>query len=67
MTKVNFYYGSRTPTLNSTLLNMVPPRMTRLAGLLFTFTIADLLGNDPGGAAKVNVDTQFFFGARGSG
>ena len=28
----------------------------------FNFTIADLLGNDPGGAAKVNVDTQFFFG-----
>jgi hypothetical protein len=26
------------------------------------FTIADLLANDPGGAAKVNTDTQFFFG-----
>ncbi|QIG47570.1 hypothetical protein G5V57_07390 [Nordella sp. HKS 07] len=28
----------------------------------FTFTIADLLANDPGGAAKVNVTKQFFFG-----
>ena len=28
----------------------------------YTFTIADLLANDPGGAAKVNVDKQFFFG-----
>jgi hypothetical protein len=28
----------------------------------FTFTIADLLGNDPGGAAKVDVGSQFFFG-----
>lgn len=28
----------------------------------FTFTIADLLANDPGGAAKVNTGTQFFFG-----
>jgi hypothetical protein len=27
-----------------------------------SFTIADLLANDPGGAAKVNIDTQFFFG-----
>jgi hypothetical protein len=29
----------------------------------FTFTIEDLLANDPGGAAKVDVDTQFFFGS----
>ena len=28
----------------------------------FNFTIADLLDNDPGGAAKVNVTKQFFFG-----
>ena len=28
----------------------------------FTFTIADLLANDPGGAAKVSAGTQFFFG-----
>ena len=28
----------------------------------YTFTIADLLANDPGGAAKVNTGTQFFFG-----
>jgi hypothetical protein len=28
----------------------------------YTFTIADLLANDPGGAAKLNVGTQFFFG-----
>jgi len=28
----------------------------------FTFTIKDLLANDPGGAAKVDVGTQFFFG-----
>jgi hypothetical protein len=28
----------------------------------FTFTIQDLLANDPGGAAKVSVDSQFFFG-----
>ncbi len=28
----------------------------------FNFTIADLLGNDPGGAAKVDVTKQFFFG-----
>jgi len=29
----------------------------------YTFTIADLLGNDPGGAAKVDVSKQFFFGS----
>ena len=29
---------------------------------VFTFKISDLLANDPGGAAKVNVTTQFFFG-----
>ena len=28
----------------------------------FTFSIADLLANDPGGAAKISVDTQFRFG-----
>jgi hypothetical protein len=28
----------------------------------FTFNIADLLANDPGGAAKVDVNKQFFFG-----
>jgi hypothetical protein len=28
----------------------------------FTFTIQDLLANDPGGAAKVDVTKQFFFG-----
>ena len=28
----------------------------------FTFTINDLLANDPGGAVKLNIDTQFFFG-----
>lgn len=28
----------------------------------FTFSIADLLANDPGGAAKVAQSTQFFFG-----
>ena len=28
----------------------------------FTFTIKDLLANDPGGAAKVDVGSQFFFG-----
>jgi|EndMetStandDraft_2_1072991.scaffolds.fasta_scaffold48575_2 hypothetical protein len=28
----------------------------------YTFTIADLLGNDPGGAAKVDVTKQFLFG-----
>jgi hypothetical protein len=28
-----------------------------------TFTIQDLLANDPGGAAKVDVGTQFFFGS----
>jgi hypothetical protein len=28
----------------------------------YVFTIADLLGNDPGGAAKVDVTKQFFFG-----
>ena len=27
-----------------------------------TFSIADLLANDPGGAAKISVDTQFRFG-----
>ena len=27
-----------------------------------TFTIQDLLGNDPGGAAKISGTTQFFFG-----
>ena len=30
---------------------------------VFTFTIADLLANDPGGAAKVDVTKQFFFGS----
>src|SRR4051812_12047594 len=29
---------------------------------VFTFTVNQLLGNDPGGAAKVSVETQFFFG-----
>jgi hypothetical protein len=29
----------------------------------FTFTVADLLANDPGGAAKVSVATQFLFGS----
>ena len=28
----------------------------------YVFTIADLLGNDPGGAAKVDVHKQFLFG-----
>jgi hypothetical protein len=28
----------------------------------FTFSIADLLANDPGGAAKVDLTKQFFFG-----
>lgn len=28
----------------------------------YDFTIADLLKNDPGGAAKVDVTKQFFFG-----
>ena len=28
----------------------------------FTFSISDLLANDPGGAAKVSLATQFFFG-----
>ena len=28
----------------------------------YTFTISDFLANDPGGAAKVNVTKQFFFG-----
>jgi hypothetical protein len=28
----------------------------------YVFTIADLLGNDPGGAAKVDVTKQFLFG-----
>lgn len=28
----------------------------------YTFTIADLLSNDPGGAAKVDLTKQFFFG-----
>jgi hypothetical protein len=28
----------------------------------FTFTINDLLANDPGGAAKVDVTKQFLFG-----
>ncbi|QIG49428.1 hypothetical protein G5V57_17915 [Nordella sp. HKS 07] len=28
----------------------------------YTFTLADLLANDPGGAAKVSTATQFFFG-----
>ena len=28
----------------------------------YTFNIADLLANDPGGAAKVSLTTQFFFG-----
>lgn len=28
----------------------------------FTFSIADLLANDPGGAAKVDITKQFFFG-----
>jgi hypothetical protein len=29
----------------------------------YTFTIEDLLANDPGGAAKVDIATQFFFGS----
>ena len=29
----------------------------------FTFSIKDLLANDAGAAAKINIDTQFFFGS----
>src|SRR5262249_61027939 len=33
----------------------------------FTFTVKELLANDPGGAAKVDVTKQFFFGDSGAG
>lgn len=32
----------------------------------YIFTVKDLLANDPGGAAKVDLTTQFFFGDAGS-
>ena len=50
------------PTSNSVLLNNAAKDDAVGLNGDFTFTIADLLGNDPGGAAKVSVDTQFFFG-----
>lgn len=32
----------------------------------YIFTVKDLLANDPGGAAKLDLTTQFFFGDAGS-
>jgi hypothetical protein len=49
-------------TSNSVLLNNAAKDDVVGLNNDFNFTISDLLANDPGGAAKVNVDTQFFFG-----
>lgn len=54
---------AQTPTSNSALINNAAKDDALVVDSpTFTFTIADLLANDPGGAAKVNVATQFFFG-----
>ena len=45
---------------NSTLINGAAKDDAVTEGV--SFTIADLLDNDPGGAAKVDVTKQFFFG-----
>jgi hypothetical protein len=50
------------PTSRSALLSGAAKDDTLGADGSFTFSIADLLANDPGGAAKVDVGTQFFFG-----
>jgi hypothetical protein len=52
----------QTTTSNSTLINGAAKADAIGGDGDFTFTIADLLANDPGGAAKVNLATQFFFG-----
>ncbi|MDQ0324084.1 hypothetical protein QO002_006291 [Pararhizobium capsulatum DSM 1112] len=53
---------AQTPTSPSALINNAAK--DDVVGLNgdFNFTISDLLANDPGGAAKVNIGTQFFFG-----
>ena len=53
---------AQTPTSNSTLLNNAAKDDAVGLNGDFNFTISDLLANDPGGAAKVNIDTHFFFG-----
>ena len=52
----------QTTTSNSTLINGAAKDDSVGGDGSFTFTIADLLANDPGGAAKVDTETQFFFG-----
>jgi hypothetical protein len=54
---------AQSPTSNSTPLNNAAKDDAVGLDGNYTFTIADLLANDPGGAAKVDVDTQFFFGS----
>jgi len=53
----------QSPTSNSTPINNAA-KDDAVGGVDgFTFTIADLLANDPGGAAKLDIETQFFFGS----
>jgi hypothetical protein len=51
------------PTSKSALLSGAAKDDAVGGGGDFTFTIQDLLANDPGGAAKVSLDSQFFFGS----
>src|SRR5262245_52789969 len=50
------------PTSNSALLSGAAKDDAVGLNGDYIFTIKDLLANDPGGAAKVSIDTQFFFG-----
>jgi len=50
------------PTSKSALLSGAAKDDVLGADGNFTFSIADLLANDPGGAAKVDITKQFFFG-----
>src|SRR4051812_22129966 len=50
------------PSTKSALLSGAAKDDTLGQDGVFTFTISDLLGNDPGGAAKADITKQFFFG-----
>jgi hypothetical protein len=52
----------QTPTSNSVPVNNAAKDDAVGLNGDYTFTIADLLANDPGGAAKISTTTQFFFG-----
>jgi hypothetical protein len=65
-TEINFTKGNlfmaTSPTSTSALLSgAAKDDVVGLNGD-YNFTISDLLANDPGAAAKLNISTQFFFG-----